>query len=47
MDVTRPLEEQGPVDLIVHKMTDIVSKMKQGNDKARIEYARFTVRKKK
>lgn len=43
MDISRSLETQGPVDVIVHKMTDVVGKMKQGDAEAQVECERFMV----
>jgi hypothetical protein len=37
------MEGQGPVDMIVHKMTDVVSKMNQGDIAAKEQYDRFMV----
>jgi hypothetical protein len=43
MDLSRSLESQGPVDAIVHKMTDVVGKMKRGDAEAQVECDRFMV----
>lgn len=37
------MEGQGPVDMIVHKMTDVVSKMDRGDIAAKEQYDRFMV----
>jgi hypothetical protein len=43
LDITQPMEGQGPVDMIVHKMTDVVSKMDRGDIAAKEQYDRFMV----
>ena len=35
LDLTQPLESQGPFDAIVHKVTDILAKADNGNATAR------------
>jgi hypothetical protein len=44
IDLSLPIEEQAPLDLIVHKMTDIVSKMERGDLEAKKMYQRFIVK---
>ncbi|SAM03294.1 hypothetical protein [Absidia glauca] len=41
MDLSRSLESQGPVDAIVHKMTDVVGKMRRGDAEAQVQCDRF------
>ncbi|SAM02648.1 hypothetical protein [Absidia glauca] len=41
LTLIEPMEGQGPVDMIVHKMTDVVSKMNQGDIAAKEQYDRF------
>ncbi|KAF7732486.1 Inositol-tetrakisphosphate 1-kinase [Apophysomyces ossiformis] len=41
LDLTRSLEDQGPIDVIVHKITDVFGKMQQGDENAREQYMRF------
>ncbi|KAI8368519.1 inositol-tetrakisphosphate 1-kinase [Blakeslea trispora] len=36
-----PIEEQGELDLVVHKMTDLVAKIERGDKEAAILYQRF------
>lgn len=38
-----PIEEQGDLDLIVHKMTDLVAKIERGDTKAKQLFDRFKV----
>lgn len=44
IDLSLPIEEQGDLDLIVHKMTDLVAKIERGDTEAKLLFARFTVR---
>ncbi|KAI9481559.1 MAG: inositol-tetrakisphosphate 1-kinase [Benjaminiella poitrasii] len=41
IDISKPIEEQGELDLIVHKMTDLVAKIERGNTDAKILYNNF------
>ncbi|CAO3600768.1 unnamed protein product [Absidia cylindrospora] len=41
VDLSQSIDNQGPFDLIVHKMTHVVSRMEQGDDEFRIQYERF------
>ena len=43
LDLDSSLEEQGPFDLIFHKLTDQLAKAQQGNTKARKQIERFHV----
>lgn len=38
-----PIEDQGNLDLIVHKMTDVVAKVERGDQEAKRLYERFIV----
>lgn len=44
IDLSLPIEEQGDLDLIVHKMTDLVAKIERGDIEAKLLFDRFTVR---
>ena len=44
IDLIRPLEEQGPFDLILHKLTDVVAKADLGHGAAQIQIERLQVR---
>lgn len=44
IDLSLPIEEQGDLDLIVHKMTDLVAKIERGDTEAKLLFTRFTVR---
>ncbi|ORZ15950.1 inositol-tetrakisphosphate 1-kinase [Absidia repens] len=41
VDLSQSIDNQGPFDLIVHKMSDVVARMEQGDDDSRIQYERF------
>ncbi|CEP15509.1 hypothetical protein [Parasitella parasitica] len=43
IDLSVPIEEQGNLDLIVHKMTDLVAKIERGDTEAEKLYQRFIV----
>ncbi|KAI8642090.1 hypothetical protein BD408DRAFT_432692 [Parasitella parasitica] len=43
IDLSIPIEEQGNLDLIVHKMTDLVAKIERGDTEAEALYQRFIV----
>lgn len=43
IDLDSPLEQQGPFDLIVHKLSDVVVKAKNGDQLAAQRLARFQV----
>lgn len=40
-----PIEDQGKLDLIVHKMTDLVAKIERGDTEAEEFYNKFIVSK--
>jgi inositol-1,3,4-trisphosphate 5/6-kinase/inositol-tetrakisphosphate 1-kinase len=44
IDISKPIEEQGQLDLIVHKTTDLVAKVERGDKEAKMHYERFLVR---
>lgn len=43
IDLSIPIEQQGNLDLIVHKMTDLVAKIERGDTEAAKLYQRFIV----
>lgn len=43
IDLSIPIERQGNLDLIVHKMTDLVAKIERGDTEAKKFYQRFIV----
>jgi inositol-1,3,4-trisphosphate 5/6-kinase/inositol-tetrakisphosphate 1-kinase len=43
IDLALPIEQQGQLDLIVHKMTDIIAKIERGDAEAEMLYERFNV----
>ena len=43
LDLDGSLEDQGPFDLILHKMTDQIGKANQGNNIAKSRVQRFCV----
>ena len=43
MDLDQQLEEQGPFDLILHKLTDQIAKGNQGNLRAKQHVEQFQV----
>lgn len=43
IDLSIPIEKQGNLDLIVHKMTDLVAKIERGDTEAAKLYQRFIV----
>lgn len=44
IDLSIPIEEQGDLDLIVHKMTDLVAKIERGDTEAAEFFERFKVK---
>jgi inositol-1,3,4-trisphosphate 5/6-kinase/inositol-tetrakisphosphate 1-kinase len=43
IDPSIPIEDQGKLDLIVHKMTDVIAKVERGDLEAKKLYERFIV----
>ena len=43
LDLSRSLDEQGPFDAILHKLTDLIAKAQHGNQNAKKEMARLEV----
>ncbi|KAJ8655147.1 hypothetical protein O0I10_009182 [Lichtheimia ornata] len=41
LDLSRPIEDQMPLDMVVHKVSDIVARAKAGDKNAQAEYERF------
>ncbi|KAI8091036.1 inositol-tetrakisphosphate 1-kinase [Gilbertella persicaria] len=41
IDLSMPIEDQGKLDLVVHKMTDLVAKIERGDTEAEKLYQRF------
>ncbi|KAI8349465.1 hypothetical protein EDC96DRAFT_307829 [Choanephora cucurbitarum] len=44
IDLNMPIEEQGELDLVVHKMTDLVAKIERGDKEAARLYQQFIKR---
>lgn len=44
LDLSQPLEEQGPLDVIIHKLTDLILEADQNDSQAMLLVQRVQVR---
>lgn len=44
MDLLQRLEDQGPYDLIIHKLTDVITRAQDGDNKAQQMMSNLQVR---